>query len=73
MQNNEIWQNGSNGYFAFTQDADLIQRISRHKKWKVAAEYHNSVTGKRLAVQYTIPKEERRAALYMFNVAVISE
>lgn len=73
MQNNEVWNNGSGGYFGYTEDADLIRRISRSKQWKIAAEYHDSATGKRIAVQYTIRQEERRAALYMFKVAGLQD
>ena len=71
--NNEVWNNGNGGYFGYTEDADLIRRINRHKQWKIAAEYHDSATGKRLAVQYSIPKEERRAALYMFAVDCLAD
>ncbi|MCH4825596.1 hypothetical protein [Planococcus halocryophilus] len=70
---NEVWNNGSGGYFGYTEDTSLMSRINRNKKWRIAAEYHDSATGKRIAVQYTIPQEERRAALYMFNIAAISE
>lgn len=59
MQNNELWRL-EEGYLAgYTEDAELIKRISRYKLpkgWRLMATYS---TGAR---QYKIPAEQRRVA-----------
>lgn len=65
---NAVWNNGNGDLFGYTADTSIMSRINRHKNWRIVCEYFDSATGKRLAVQYEIPRRQKRAAFHMFGV-----